>query len=246
MRLYSTQGGSKPPRGGDQEMTAEAAPRALRLFPGAHRGVGEKPAAFVPEYGQHSPAPFRAAIQAAQLGLPKFPTTTIGSFPQTAEIRRARGDFKAGRIDENAYREIMRKEIARGVKEQEALGLEAVEHAGQRAGVHVQDLRERPGGGARHQAEDAKDQPLRAGHAELGVHPLRAFLQVVHQRPEQLHELQDLRQHRRGDVRFELVFSRHAAIATYAASWRQAGIVARSPGQARRDGRLAPGPPPEI
>ncbi|GAA5232047.1 5-methyltetrahydropteroyltriglutamate--homocysteine S-methyltransferase [Verticiella sediminum] len=70
----------------------------------------------------------RAARQAALLKLPKFPTTTIGSFPQTADIRQARSQFKAGEIDEAAYQAAMRAEIARSVREQEALGLDVLVH----------------------------------------------------------------------------------------------------------------------
>ena len=55
----------------------------------------------------------RAAKQSARLKLPKFPTTTIGSFPQTAEIRQARSQFKAGEINEAAYKAAMQTEIAR-------------------------------------------------------------------------------------------------------------------------------------
>ncbi len=75
-----------------------------------------------------SPYAARAARQSALLKLPAFPTTTIGSFPQTAEIRQARSQFKAGEIDEAAYREAMRAEIARSVREQEALGLDVFVH----------------------------------------------------------------------------------------------------------------------
>ncbi|MFT3778423.1 MAG: 5-methyltetrahydropteroyltriglutamate--homocysteine S-methyltransferase [Ottowia sp.] len=70
----------------------------------------------------------RAPKQAALLKLPKFPTTTIGSFPQTAEIRHARSEYKAGRLDEAGYRAAMRQEIARSVREQEALGLDVLVH----------------------------------------------------------------------------------------------------------------------
>ncbi|KAF7600195.1 MAG: 5-methyltetrahydropteroyltriglutamate--homocysteine S-methyltransferase [Candidatus Dactylopiibacterium carminicum] len=70
----------------------------------------------------------RAARQAALLKLPQFPTTTIGSFPQTAEIRQARSQFKAGEIDEAGYRAAMQAEIARSVREQEALGLDVLVH----------------------------------------------------------------------------------------------------------------------
>ncbi|MEY8174375.1 5-methyltetrahydropteroyltriglutamate--homocysteine S-methyltransferase [Burkholderia multivorans] len=75
-----------------------------------------------------SPYPQRAAKQAARLNLPAFPTTTIGSFPQTAEIRHARSRSKAGTLDEAGYRAAMRAEIARSVREQESLGLDVLVH----------------------------------------------------------------------------------------------------------------------
>jgi 5-methyltetrahydropteroyltriglutamate--homocysteine methyltransferase len=70
----------------------------------------------------------RAAKQAAFLKLPKFPTTTIGSFPQTAEIRHARSEHKAGRLDDAGYKAAMQAEIARSVREQEALDLDVLVH----------------------------------------------------------------------------------------------------------------------
>jgi 5-methyltetrahydropteroyltriglutamate--homocysteine methyltransferase len=75
-----------------------------------------------------SPFAQRAARQAARLKLPLFPTTTIGSFPQTSEIRQARSQFKAGTIDATAYTQAMRREIERSVREQEALGLDVLVH----------------------------------------------------------------------------------------------------------------------
>ena len=70
----------------------------------------------------------RAPLQAALLKLPAYPTTTIGSFPQTAEIRQARSRFRAGRLDDAAYQAAMRAEIARSVREQENLGLDVLVH----------------------------------------------------------------------------------------------------------------------
>ena len=70
----------------------------------------------------------RVKKQAPALNLPKFPTTTIGSFPQTADIRSARSKFKSGEINEAAYQDAMRKEIAHAVKEQESLGLDVLVH----------------------------------------------------------------------------------------------------------------------
>ena len=70
----------------------------------------------------------RAARQAAWLKLPAWPTTTIGSFPQTAQVRHARSEYKAARLDEAAYRQAMRAEIERAIREQEALGLDVLVH----------------------------------------------------------------------------------------------------------------------
>jgi 5-methyltetrahydropteroyltriglutamate--homocysteine methyltransferase len=75
-----------------------------------------------------SPYPARAALQARALELPKFPTTTIGSFPQTAEIRKARSDFRAGKLDEESYTAAMRTAIERCVREQERLGIDVLVH----------------------------------------------------------------------------------------------------------------------
>ena len=70
----------------------------------------------------------RAAKQSALLQLPAYPTTTIGSFPQTAEIRHARSEHKAGRLEVAAYKAAMQAEIERSVREQETLGLDVLVH----------------------------------------------------------------------------------------------------------------------
>lgn len=77
---------------------------------------------------RRSPHAERAARQAAHLKLPLFPTTTIGSFPQTADIRIARSQFKAGQLDEAGYQAVMQDSIALSVKEQETLGLDVLVH----------------------------------------------------------------------------------------------------------------------
>ena len=70
-----------------------------------------------------------AARRAAQAdGLPLLPTTTIGSFPQTEEIRKARADHRAGRIADDAYDAVMRAEIDRVIALQEAIGLDVLVH----------------------------------------------------------------------------------------------------------------------
>lgn len=85
--------------------------------------------ALSPSHGQRvSPYPKRAAVQARAFNLPKFPTTTIGSFPQTAEIRKARSEFKSGKLDAASYTSKMHGEIERAVREQEKLGLDVLVH----------------------------------------------------------------------------------------------------------------------
>ncbi|KPV41223.1 5-methyltetrahydropteroyltriglutamate--homocysteine methyltransferase [Thiohalorhabdus denitrificans] len=75
-----------------------------------------------------SPYAERRPRQRANLDLPELPTTTIGSFPQTAEIRRARRDFKAGRLSEAEYLQAMRDAIAEDVRIQEEIGLDVLVH----------------------------------------------------------------------------------------------------------------------
>ncbi|WP_457447267.1 5-methyltetrahydropteroyltriglutamate--homocysteine S-methyltransferase [Roseateles sp. P5_E4] len=77
---------------------------------------------------RRSPFPTRQAAQRQRLRLPAFPTTTIGSFPQTAEIRAARAAFKRGTLGDVAYREAMQREIQLAVSKQESLGLDVLVH----------------------------------------------------------------------------------------------------------------------
>lgn len=72
--------------------------------------------------------PQRAQAQQRGLNLPLLPTTTIGSFPQTADIRAARQALRQGRIHEVDYVAKMRAEITRVVREQEDLGLDVLVH----------------------------------------------------------------------------------------------------------------------
>jgi 5-methyltetrahydropteroyltriglutamate--homocysteine methyltransferase len=70
----------------------------------------------------------RRASQESRLHLPPLPTTTIGSYPQTSAIRKARAAFRAGEIDEAEYVGKMQKEIADVIKLQEQLGLDVLVH----------------------------------------------------------------------------------------------------------------------
>lgn len=71
-----------------------------------------------------------AARVAAQAGLelPELPTTTIGSFPQTSDIRRARARLGKGELDADGYAQLMREEIERVVRLQEEIGLDVLVH----------------------------------------------------------------------------------------------------------------------
>ncbi|ANN66421.1 5-methyltetrahydropteroyltriglutamate--homocysteine S-methyltransferase [Bordetella bronchialis] len=75
-----------------------------------------------------APFPQRIGQQQEKLRLPAFPTTTIGSFPQTAEIRALRRDWKAGAISDSAYEAAIRKEIESVIRFQEKVGLDVLVH----------------------------------------------------------------------------------------------------------------------
>jgi 5-methyltetrahydropteroyltriglutamate--homocysteine methyltransferase len=82
-----------------------------------------------PRDGQRqSPYAQRKPIQQRRLHLPLYPTTTIGSFPQTPEIRQARRQYREGTLAPDQYRSLMEAEIARCIREQEALGLDVLVH----------------------------------------------------------------------------------------------------------------------
>ena len=70
----------------------------------------------------------RKKIQKGVLNLPPFPTTTIGSFPQTADVRSNRAAFKNGKISVDQYREFNRRKIAECIALQESLGLDVLVH----------------------------------------------------------------------------------------------------------------------
>ncbi|MDE1163809.1 MAG: 5-methyltetrahydropteroyltriglutamate--homocysteine S-methyltransferase [Pseudomonas sp.] len=77
---------------------------------------------------RHAPFALRIEAQRARLQLPAFPTTTIGSFPQTSAIRLARQAFKQGKLSANDYLDAMNSEIRHAVKIQERLGLDVLVH----------------------------------------------------------------------------------------------------------------------
>jgi 5-methyltetrahydropteroyltriglutamate--homocysteine methyltransferase len=113
---------------------ALAESRAVQLSraesPRIHKAdVQARVAAIGPNDSQrHAPFAKRIEQQRARLKLPAFPTTTIGSFPQTASIRLARQAFKQGKLSANDYNDAMRHEIRHSVQIQERLGLDVLVH----------------------------------------------------------------------------------------------------------------------
>ncbi|WP_338660613.1 5-methyltetrahydropteroyltriglutamate--homocysteine S-methyltransferase [Pseudomonas bubulae] len=77
---------------------------------------------------RQSPFAARIEVQRARLNLPAFPTTTIGSFPQTASIRLARQSYKQGKLSTSEYTDAMHSEIRNAVLVQERLGLDVLVH----------------------------------------------------------------------------------------------------------------------
>jgi len=111
----------------------EANRRALRARRGSPRARDEAvrrrvTALSATDAGRAAPYEARAPEQRRRLGLPPLPTTTIGSFPQTAELRGARAALGRVEIDEAEYERRMREEIERVIRLQESLGLDVLVH----------------------------------------------------------------------------------------------------------------------
>jgi 5-methyltetrahydropteroyltriglutamate--homocysteine methyltransferase len=70
----------------------------------------------------------RRSKQRAQIPLPAFPTTTIGSFPQTADVRKARAAHRKGQLNDAAYEAFLKAETEKAVRIQEELGLDVLVH----------------------------------------------------------------------------------------------------------------------
>ena len=93
-----------------------------------------------------TPAEERRRAQAERLDLPSLPTTTIGSYPQTTQIRRARAALRTGAIDDAEYASRMRSEIADVVALQEKIGLDVLVHGEPERNDMVQYFAERLSG----------------------------------------------------------------------------------------------------
>ena len=120
---------------GTDTIAAELAANRADLASRAGSPITRDPAvrartAAVTEAGTRRSQPYaeRTAAQRAQLGLPLLPTTTIGSFPQTGQLRTARADLRAGRIGTAGYEERIKAEIQEVIAFQEKTGLDVLVH----------------------------------------------------------------------------------------------------------------------
>lgn len=80
------------------------------------------------DFQRNSPYSRRSQLQRQELGLPLLPTTTIGSFPQTAEVRKHRAAAKQGHETPEQYETFLKEAIAQCIREQEQIGLDVLVH----------------------------------------------------------------------------------------------------------------------
>ena len=90
-----------------------------------------------------TPLAVRSDVQRERLGLPELPTTTIGSFPQTQEIRDARARHRAGALGAEGYERFIAAEVEHVIREQERLGLDVLVHGEPERNDMVQHFGER-------------------------------------------------------------------------------------------------------
>jgi 5-methyltetrahydropteroyltriglutamate--homocysteine methyltransferase len=80
------------------------------------------------DFRRKSPYTERVTVQRQELGLPLLPTTTIGSFPQTQEIRKQRAAHKKGTISDTEYNDFLKQKTEECIREQEQIGLDVLVH----------------------------------------------------------------------------------------------------------------------
>ena len=114
----------------DELAASAAAAAARKTSPKVHnKAVADRVASITMEMAnRHSAFASRAKVQRERFRLPAFPTTTIGSFPQTSEVRKARAAFTKGTINQTEYDQFLREETKRTVAWQEEIGLDVLVH----------------------------------------------------------------------------------------------------------------------
>ena len=105
------------------QQTRHDSPRTM------NRKVRERLAGLTPAMARRKSAyAERRKTQAVSLKIPLYPTTTIGSFPQTQKVRAARAEFRKGALTAAQYEQFLDEEMERTIKLQEELGLDVLVH----------------------------------------------------------------------------------------------------------------------
>ncbi|MPY89022.1 MAG: 5-methyltetrahydropteroyltriglutamate--homocysteine S-methyltransferase [Luteitalea sp.] len=123
---------AKAARGEDEEALFAESRAALEARARSSRvrdvGVRARLAAITPDMESRLPYAERAGRQATKLALPRLPTTTIGSFPQTRDVRKLRAAYRRGKVDREAYERSIEVEIERAIRWQEEIGIDVLVH----------------------------------------------------------------------------------------------------------------------
>jgi 5-methyltetrahydropteroyltriglutamate--homocysteine methyltransferase len=129
MRALADAATDESPHSADFE-AARAALASRRSSTRTHNtAVRDRVSAIRPDMLVRSHAfPQRAIAQQERFGLPDFPTTTIGSFPQTADVRAARAAWRTQRMSDESYEAFLKDETSRCIAKQESLGLDVLVH----------------------------------------------------------------------------------------------------------------------
>ncbi|MEJ0063582.1 MAG: 5-methyltetrahydropteroyltriglutamate--homocysteine S-methyltransferase [Alphaproteobacteria bacterium] len=105
---------------------AESRGKSSRIHdPAVAQRLAKQPLA---DAGRKTPFPARQKLQKQRFELPLYPTTTIGSFPQTQDVRKARADAKAKRITAEAYDSFLKEQVKASVAFQEEIGIDVLVH----------------------------------------------------------------------------------------------------------------------
>jgi 5-methyltetrahydropteroyltriglutamate--homocysteine methyltransferase len=129
INALSSQAGAEVPAGDLFASSSQALARKA-ASPRIRNAVVRKRVAAIDDSMLKRASPFsaRAEKQQARFKLPALPTTTIGSFPQTPDVRRARAAWRAGKMPDGEYERFIKQEIQRCVEKQSGLGLDVLVH----------------------------------------------------------------------------------------------------------------------
>lgn len=114
----------------DELKASRAAAASRKGSPRVHdRAHAKRMAAVTPQMGErNNPFEIRRNLQHEALQLQPFPTTTIGSFPQTSEVRKARAAHVSGRLNDAEYHSFLRERTEQAIRWQEEIGIDVLVH----------------------------------------------------------------------------------------------------------------------